>query len=158
MRNTNYFKIPSSVPLGGTPSPRGRRGTVVLAFGTFDIFHKGHESFLRQAKRFGKKLIVVAARDKTVEEVKGRLPKNTELARLEKIKKSGLADLVILGNLRNKYTVIEKIKPDVICLGYDQKAFVDKLDGFLFEKGMKNVKIKRLKSYKPEIFKSSKLT
>lgn len=130
----------------------------ILVFGTFDIFHKGHESFLRQAREYGGVLIVVVARDKTVWKVKGRLPKNTELVRLEKIKKSGLADKVILGNLRNKYAVIEKIKPDVICLGYDQMAFVDNLAGFLFEKGMKNVKIKRLESYKPDIFKSSKLT
>lgn len=130
----------------------------ILVFGTFDIFHKGHESFLRQARKYGRNLIAVVARDKTVWKVKGRLPKNGEKARLEKIKKSGLADKVILGNLRNKYAVIEKIKPDVICLGYDQMAFVDNLADFLFEKGMKNVKIKRLESYKPDIFKSSKLT
>lgn len=119
------------------------------------MFHKGHESFLKQAKKYGGSLIVVVARDKTVKEIKGKLPRNKEKVRLEKIRKSGLADEVILGNFGDKYAIIRKIKPDVICLGYDQKAFVDNLAGFLFAFGMKNVRIKRLKAYRPEVFKSS---
>lgn len=42
----------------------------VLAFGTFDGFHRGHLSFLEQAKSHGNYLIVVVARDKTAEKVK----------------------------------------------------------------------------------------
>jgi FAD synthetase len=127
----------------------------VLVFGTFDIFHKGHKDFLRQARKYGGFLIVVVARDKTVKEVKSRLPRNSEKARLERIGKSGLADKVIMGNLGDKYSIIKKVKPDIICLGYDQKAFADNLTENLFALGMENVKIKRLKAYKPEIFKSS---
>lgn len=130
----------------------------VLVFGTFDIFHKGHESFLRQARKHGEYLIVVVARDKTVWNVKGRLPRNKEEDRLKGIKKSELADRIILGNLRDKYEVIKKVKPDAICLGYDQAAFVDKLEEKLLAFGMGDVKIKRLKAYRPEVFKSSKLT
>jgi FAD synthetase len=130
----------------------------VLVFGTFDVFHRGHESFLRQARRFGDFLVIVVARDKTVEKVKGQLPRNGEEVRLENIKKSGLADKVILGNLGNKYSIIKEIKPDIICFGYDQSAFVDKLAENLFAFGMKNVKIKKLKPFKSDIYKSSKLT
>jgi FAD synthetase len=133
-----------------------KRGKV-LVFGTFDIFHKGHENFLRQARKYGGFLTVVIARDKTVEKIKGNLPKNKEKVRLERIKKSGLADKIIMGNLGNKYAVIRKAKPDIICLGYDQEAFVDNLAENLFTSGTENVKIKRLKAYKPEVFKSSKM-
>jgi len=35
-----------------------------------------------------------------------------------------LADRVVLGNLKNKYAIIKKFKPDIICLGYDQKYFI----------------------------------
>jgi len=44
--------------------------TTVLAFGTFDILHKGHEFLLSKAKSFGERLVVVIARDVTVEKFK----------------------------------------------------------------------------------------
>jgi len=73
------------------------------------------------------------------------------------IKESGLADKVILGNLENKYAAIEKYKPGVICLGYDQKVFTDNLRKELKEFNLPDTKIVQLKSYYPEKYKSSKL-
>ena len=102
-------------------------------------------------------MIVVIARDKTVEKVKKRLPQNDESIRLENIKKSGLADEIILGNLENKHKAIEKYKPDVICLGYDQKVFTENLREKLKEFDLNKTKIVRLKAYYPEKYKSSKL-
>ena len=42
--------------------------------GTFDLVHAGHVSYLEQAKKYGDYLIVVVARDETVEEEKGTKP------------------------------------------------------------------------------------
>lgn len=123
-----------------------------MAFGTFDIFHKGHEKYLKQAKKLGNYLIVVIARNKTVAKVKGKLPKTPENVRLKRVAESGLADLVILGNISDKYAVIRVQKPDIIALGYDQKNFIDKL-AVSFPK----IKIVRLKPFKPSIYKSSKI-
>ena len=128
----------------------------VMAFGTFDIFHKGHENFLQQAKECGDYLIIVVARDKTVAEVKGELPQNNEQTRLQIVVKNGLADKVVLGNIKDKYKIIEKFKPDVICLGYDQQAFTENLEKKLKEYNLLNTKIVRLKAYCPEKYKSSK--
>ena len=128
----------------------------IITFGTFDIFHEGHRNFLKQARRYGDYLIVVIARDKTVEKVKKRLPRNDENSRLEIIRKSDLADEVILGSLENKYEAIEKYRPDVICLGYDQGTFTENLREKLKEFGLDKTKIVRLKSYHPEKYKSSK--
>lgn len=128
-----------------------------MVFGTFDIFHEGHKSFLLQARKYGDYLIAVVARDRTVETIKGKLPRNNEKKRRKKVMNSGLADKAILGGLRDKYAVIKKYKPDIICLGYDQMAFVDKLQKTIFSYGSKNARIKRLKSYKPEVYKSSKM-
>jgi len=44
----------------------------VLAFGTFDILHPGHEFYLKEAKKHGDILDVVVARDSTVEKIKGK--------------------------------------------------------------------------------------
>ena len=129
----------------------------IMAFGTFDIFHEGHKNFLKQAREFGDYLIVVVARDETVEKVKKRLPQNDENSRLEIIRKSGLVDETVLGNLENKYKAIEKYKPDVICLGYDQGTFTENLREKLKELNLDETKIVRLKSYHPEKYKSSKL-
>lgn len=127
-----------------------------MVFGTFDIFHSGHKSFLRQAKKYGDYLMVVVARDKTVKEVKGQVTRDKEQIRLKNIKKNKLADRAVLGGLGDKYAVIKKYKPDVICLGYDQKFFVQGLKKMLKNFELKT-KIVRLKPCKPEIYKSSKL-
>ncbi len=127
----------------------------VMVFGTFDIFHPGHRNFLKQAKKYGDYLIVVIARDETVLKVKNKKTVNNEKNRLHNISKSGLANKVVLGNLDNKYLIIKKYKPDIICLGYDQKFFIDGLANFLIKSNLKGVCIKKLKSYYPKIYKSS---
>lgn len=128
----------------------------VIAFGTFDVFHPGHESYLRQAKKLGEYLIVVVARDETVLRIKKQKTKNKEQIRLKILAESGLADSVVLGSLQDRYAVIEKFRPEVIALGYDQKVDSRELKNKLQEFGLKT-KIVRLKSYKPEVYKSSKL-
>jgi len=129
----------------------------VITFGTFDIFHPGHASYLKQAKKLGDYLIAVIGRDRTVENIKGKRPRNDEKIRLQEVRKSGLADKVILGSLKDKFSAIKKYKPDIVALGYDQISFSENL-----EKKLKEFKIKtrviRLKSFKPQIYKSSKLT
>lgn len=127
----------------------------IMVFGTFDIFHKGHENFLKQARRYGNYLIVVVARDKTVTEVKGREPRNKEEERIKVLCNSNLGDKIVLGNLGDKYAVIKKYQPDVICLGYDQKAFVEKLKRKLKEFELDRTKIIRLRSHYPKKYKSS---
>lgn len=132
----------------------------VLVFGTFDGLHEGHKDFFRQAGKFGS-VTVVVGRDSTVEKTKKRLPKYNEQERLKAVKKSGLVDEARLGNeapLGEKldpYKVVEEVKPDVICLGYDQTFFADKLAEELPKRGLGQVKIERLKAFEPEKYKSS---
>ncbi len=129
----------------------------VLAFGTFDIFHPGHDFFLKEAKKQGEYLSVVLARDLTVKMVKGIPTTNDELARLAAIKALDYVDYACLGSEDDKYEIITELKPDIIFLGYDQNAFVDGLSDFLDMKGI-SCKVLRLKdSLKPEVYKSSKL-
>lgn len=121
----------------------------VLVFGSFDIVHKGHLDFFRQAGKYGDFLVAVVARDSTIAQVKGKKPRYPEKARLSHVAKH--VDKAVLGYKKNKYAVIRKIKPDVICLGYDQHSFTKEL-----KKHFRG-KIIRLKPYKPHVYKSSKL-
>lgn len=128
----------------------------VLAFGTFDILHKGHEFYLKEAKKLGDKLYVIVALDSTVLKIKGKNPRNGQEQRLDKVKKLSSVDNAMLGNSEDKYAIIELIKPDIICLGYDQNSFTNKLSDELIQRNI-SAKIIRLNSFKPEIFKSSKM-
>jgi FAD synthetase len=131
-------------------------GKKVLVFGTFDMVHPGHISLFREAKKLGDHLTVVVARDRTVEELKGRKPKINENERLEHVSELSLVDKAVLGNSHDKYAVVEKTRPDVICLGYDQISFTEELEAELKKRRIK-AKIVRLKPYKEDMYKSSKL-
>jgi len=125
----------------------------VMVFGTFDGLHKGHLSFFRQAKRYGDYLIAIIARNSTVWRLKGHLPIFGEKARLRAIKRVKTVDKAVLGHKKDYFRVILREKPKIICLGYDQK-----IPGGLTPKIKKlGIKIYRLKPYKPEFYKSSKL-
>lgn len=133
------------------PKPR-----TVMVFGTFDILHKGHLSFFRQAKQAGgveSNLVVVVARDLNVKQAKGAFPINNEHKRFEAVKKAPIIDEAVLGDSSNKLKLIEILRPDIICLGYDQKT-PEGFDELVQEMG---ISVVRLKPYKTDIFKSSKI-
>jgi len=131
----------------------------VIVFGTFDILHKGHLNFFYQAKKLATYLIVVVARDKFVKLAKGSNPKNQEKKRLFNIKKLKLADKVILGSKTyNFHRTLRTHKPTILALGYDQKPAIYELKKSLKKHRIKNIKILRLKSFRANIYKSSKLS
>lgn len=59
-----------------------------MTFGTFDLFHPGHKYYLSEASNLGDYLITVVARDTTVEQVKGKKPRESEKIRLMKLQES----------------------------------------------------------------------
>lgn len=132
--------------------------TRIMVFGTFDILHKGHLNFFKQARFLSKKpfLIVSIARDVNAKKIKGHRPKNTERKRLLNVKTSHLVNKAVLGAQKDYITHITQHKPHIIALGYDQKAYTKNLKAYLTKQGL-NVKIRRLKAYKPNIYKSSKI-
>ena len=97
---------------------------VVLASGVFDLLHLGHVRFLEEAKKAGGKnaeLIVIIARDSTVENRKGRKPIMSENQRRALVESLKVVDEAVLGFEKfDLGDVVERIKPDVVALGYDQ--------------------------------------
>lgn len=129
----------------------------VLAFGTFDIFHKGHEFYLREARKHGNTLNVIVARDSTVKQIKGKYPLNNELKRLAVIQNLEYVNKAFLGYEDDKYKIIEELKPDIICIGYDQNSFNKELKNILKKRGLNPKIVKFEKAFKPELYKTSKL-
>ena len=133
-----------------------KKASKAMAFGTFDILHPGHRYYLREAKKQATSLVVVVARDATVLKVKRKPPVNNEQERVRNLRKLGIADRVILGNPGDKYQVIKREKPDLLCFGYDQSHITKGIGGELKRRGI-SPRIVRIVAYKPHIYKSSKL-
>lgn len=130
----------------------------VITFGTFDIFHPGHASFLKQAKKLGGYLLVVVARDQNTLKAKGKLPKNNEKARLRTVRKSKIADKVIIGSKTNNYfQTLRTYKINKVVLGYDQKPTIPELRRTLKRHKLSSIEIIRARAYNPNKYKSSKL-
>lgn len=128
-----------------------KSSTRVLVFGTYDKFHPGHEYFLTEAKKHGDHLTVVIARDKNVELIKGKLPRDTETVRQTNVAAFSAVDEAILGleDFSQRYEMINQVSPDIICLGYDQAPN--------FHIPNTAIQIVRIGSYYPEKYKSSLL-
>lgn len=129
-----------------------------MIFGTFDGVHKGHLDFFKQAKKLTTKsfLIVSIARDKNVLKIKGKLPTLNEKKRIILIKKCKMVNKVVLSGVKDHIPHIVKESPDIIALGYDQKAYVKNLKKDLKNEGVL-VKIVHLKPYKEKIYKNNLL-
>jgi len=104
----------------------------VLAFGTFDAMHSGHRYFLGRTKSLGDRLVVSLARDEFVRSFKSKIPKCNEDKRLARLRASGLADRVCLSDpVPGSYDILLGVKPDLICLGYDQDSLEENLRSWL---------------------------
>ncbi len=130
-----------------------------MIFGTFDMLHEGHEDFFRQARALVSEpcLIISVARDMSAARAKGARPRHSEDKRLAFIAAHPLADKVVLGDESGYIEHIIAHNPDVIALGYDQSGeYVENLENELKRVGL-NTRVVRLKPFRPEIFKTSKL-
>ena len=126
---------------------------VVLAGGVFDIIHPGHIHTLNSAKSLGDALVVVVATDKTAEKMKKRTPLHNQEQRKNLVNALTMVDICLIGQEEDIFKTVEKVRPEIIALGYDQvhqEKFIT--DGC--RKLNLNVKIARLQSPNPEISSS----
>ncbi len=108
-----------------------KKGKLVLASGTFDLLHLGHVRYLEEAKKAGgknAKLLVIVARDKTVEKRKGQRPIMPEEHRRALVESLKVVDQAILGYEEFDIgSVIAELKPDIIAVGYDQTGIEEQV-------------------------------
>ena len=134
---------------------------IVLASGVFDLLHLGHVKFLEEAKKAGGKnaeLIVIIARDSTVEQSKGRKPIMPENQRRTLVEALKVVDDAVLGFERfDLGDVIARVKPDVIALGYDQAGMEKRVQQYV-DKHKLTVKVVRIGKFgEDELDSSSKI-
>ncbi len=136
----------------------GKTREIVLASGVFDVLHMGHVKFLEEAKKAGgsnAELIVIIARDDVVEKRKGRRPIIPEKQRCALVASLRIVDEAILGyEIFDIGKVIQKIKPDIIALGYDQDQMQQTVDSYIKQHGI-NIKTIRVGKFKQTDLDSS---
>ncbi|RJO58887.1 FAD synthase [Candidatus Parcubacteria bacterium] len=126
----------------------------IVVTGTFDHLHPGHLFLFKKAKALGDYLTVVVARDKTVKKVKGKLPWQPERFRLKMVKRVKWVDRAVLGKLaKDKLKIIKELKPDILALGYDQRAFTQNLRRELKKRKLLT-RVVRLPAFQPKKYKS----
>jgi len=137
---------------------RKEKRRIVLASGVFDLLHLGHVRFLEEAKKSGgenAELIVIVARDSTVKKRKGKEPVVPESQRRALVESLKVVDEAILGyESFDVGKVVERIRPDVIAVGYDQDGMEEIVRKHVEESGLK-VKVVRIGKFEEDELDSS---
>ena len=94
---------------------------LVFTNGVFDILHRGHASYLAQAKELGASLVVGVNSDSSVKMLgKGDdRPINSEADRQALLAALESVDMTILFTEQTPVSLIEKIRPDIYVKGGD---------------------------------------
>ena len=140
---------------------KAKKKKIVVASGTFDLLHFGHVKYLEEAKKAGGKnaeLIVIVARDSTVEKRKGKKPVMPEDQRRALVESLKVVDEAILGFEDFSIDkVIEKLRPDVIAVGHDQEGIEREVRKAIAEKRI-NIQVVKIGRFgKKELNSSSKI-
>lgn len=103
----------------------------VITYGTFDLFHEGHFKILERCKKIGNKLIVgVTGKNYDLSRGKLNVVQSIE-ERIENVKKSGLADQIIIEDYQGqKIDDIIKYNVDIFGIGDDWIGKFDYLEEY----------------------------
>jgi len=94
---------------------------IVFTNGCFDILHKGHVRYLKQAKRLGDILIIGLNSDRSVSHIKPGRPVNSEKDRAEVLAALSMVDYITIFSEKTPYKLIKSLGPDVLVKGGDWK-------------------------------------
>jgi rfaE bifunctional protein nucleotidyltransferase chain/domain len=94
--------------------------TVVFTNGCFDILHKGHVAYLREARNLGNILVLGLNSDRSVREIKGpERPINNELDRAFVLAALESVSYITIFDESTPYEILSKIKPHILVKGGD---------------------------------------
>ena len=94
--------------------------TLVFTNGVFDILHAGHVQYLERAAQLGTHLIVALNSDASVRKLKGPTrPVNPLKDRMRVLAGLEAVSFVTSFSSNTPLSLIQKIKPDILCKGGD---------------------------------------
>lgn len=131
----------------------------VIVFGVFDQLHPGHRSFLGQAAELGDELVVAVARDSIVQELKNKIPTESERVRLSRVRDvQGVTQAILGDDCLGSWNIIIEHKPDIVCLGYDQERLRKDLEDCMDKGLLPRMNLAIASGYESERLHTSLLT
>ena len=105
--------------------------TKVITYGTYDLFHYGHQRLLERAKKLGDYLIVGVTAD-DFDKQRGKINvKQSLMERIESVRATGLADEIIIEEYEGqKIDDIRKYDVDIFAIGSDWVGHFDYLKDY----------------------------
>ncbi|MDR1421481.1 MAG: Gfo/Idh/MocA family oxidoreductase [Coriobacteriales bacterium] len=105
--------------------------TTVITYGTFDLFHRGHQRLLERARALGDRLLV-GVTTSNYDETRGKLNVSQTLPeRVEAVRQTGLADEIIIEEYEGqKINDIQQYGVDIFAIGSDWLGKFDYLKDY----------------------------
>ena len=103
----------------------------VITYGTYDLFHYGHQRLLERAKELGDYLIVGVTAD-DFDKQRGKINvKQSLMERIESVRSTGLADEIIIEEYEGqKIDDIKRYDVDIFTVGSDWVGYFDYLKDY----------------------------
>lgn len=103
----------------------------VITYGTYDLFHYGHQRLLERAKELGDYLIVGVTAD-DFDKKRGKINvKQSLMERIESVRATGLADEIIIEEYEGqKIDDIKRYEVDIFTVGSDWVGHFDYLNDY----------------------------
>ena len=128
---------------------QNRGEVVVFTNGCFDILHRGHLTYLKEAANLGDHLVVALNSDASVRRLKGESrPINHEIDRALLMSSLGFVDGVVLFHEDTPAEVLSQLRPNILVKGGDYKAedvigkeFVEEVQILPFQDGYSTTSI-----------------
>ncbi|BBY07585.1 D-glycero-beta-D-manno-heptose 1-phosphate adenylyltransferase [Mycobacterium noviomagense] len=96
---------------------------IVFTNGCFDVLHRGHVAYLKQARQAGDVLIVAINSDESVRRLKGWMrPINNEIDRAAVLGELSCVDYVTVFDDATPASLIQRLRPDIYVKGGDYTA------------------------------------
>ena len=97
---------------------KNKKKKIVLVHGVFDLIHKGHIEYFKEAKKYGEILVASVTADKYVNKGVNR-PYFNSLDRIKFLTELELIDFVILSQNKSSVEIINSLKPNFYIKGPD---------------------------------------
>ncbi|MFP4088724.1 MAG: D-glycero-beta-D-manno-heptose 1-phosphate adenylyltransferase [Cyclobacteriaceae bacterium] len=120
MQESKIMSLPALLQRLETDRQAGKK--IVFTNGCFDILHRGHATYLREARRLGDRLVIGLNTDASVKRLKGESrPINHEDDRAYLLESLEAVDYVVKFAEDTPYELLSQLRPDVLVKGGDYR-------------------------------------